>query len=66
MQVAARIIDEAPSYLNVDGWLLLEVGTQADAVRERLEAGGWRSIRTTKDLASRDRVVAAMAPEPRR
>jgi release factor glutamine methyltransferase len=63
MSVSARIIDEAPAYLAADGWLLLEVGTQADAVRDRFESVGWQTVRTTKDLAGRDRVVAARAPQ---
>lgn len=65
MSVTARIIDEAPTRLASGGWLLLEVGTQADAVRARLESGGWSTVRTTKDLASHDRVIAAQAPTAR-
>ena len=65
MSVTARIMEEAPAYLADDGWLLLEVGTQADAVRDRFRSAGWRTVRTTKDLASRDRVVTAQAPQKR-
>jgi len=65
MSVTARIIEDAPAYLAEDGWLLLEVGTQADAVLERFRSAGWRTVRTTQDLASRDRVVAAQAPQTR-
>ena len=63
MDVTARIIDGAADWIAPTGRLLLEVGTQADAVRQRLEASGWTSIRTTSDLASRDRVVGATVPD---
>jgi len=62
MSPTARIIDGAPRHLAVDGWLLLEVGTQADDVRARLTRGGWRDIRTLHDLAGRDRVIVARPP----
>ena len=35
MSPTQRIIDGAPRHLTADGWLLLEVGTQADDVRAR-------------------------------
>ncbi len=63
MDVTARIIDGAADWIAPAGRLLLEVGTQADAVRQRLEGSGWTSIRTTRDLASRDRVVGATVPD---
>jgi len=62
MSATARIIDGAPRHLAANGWLLLEVGTQAGDVRSRLERGGWRDIRTLHDLAGRDRVVVARPP----
>jgi release factor glutamine methyltransferase len=62
MRETARIIDGAPRHLKPDGWLLLEVGTQADDVRARLAGGGWRDVRSVSDLAGRDRVVAARRP----
>ncbi len=62
MHPTARIIEGAPRHLKTDGWLLLEVGTQADDVRAHLVRSGWRDIRTLHDLAGRDRVVVARAP----
>ena len=62
MQPTTRIIEGAPRHLVADGWLLLEVGTQADAVRGELRRRGWRDVRTLRDLAGRDRVVVARAP----
>jgi release factor glutamine methyltransferase len=62
MHPTARIIDGAPRHLKKDGWLLLEVGTQADNVRAHLARSGWRDIRTLHDLAGRDRVIVARAP----
>jgi len=62
MRETTRIIDGASRHLRPDGWLLLEVGTQADDVRERLLGRGWRDVRSFCDLAGRDRVVAARRP----
>jgi len=57
-----RLVTEAPEYLDESGWLLIEVGTQAAEVHALLERSGWREIRVHRDLAGRDRVVAAMPP----
>jgi len=65
MRETARIIDGAPRHLTPDGWLILEVGTQADDVRARLERAGWRDVRSVADLAGRARVVAARRPSDR-
>jgi release factor glutamine methyltransferase len=62
MRESARIIDGAARHLTTDGWLILEVGTQADDVRTRLARGGWRDVRSFPDLAGRDRVVVARRP----
>lgn len=62
MATTRRLIDGAPDHLDGDGWLLVEVGTQADDVRTYFESNGWRNVTTLKDLASRDRVVAARPP----
>ena len=66
MSATARIIDGAPRHLSAEGWLLLEVGTQAEDVRTRLARSGWREIRTLHDLAGRDRVVVARPPLARK
>lgn len=62
METTRRLIDGAADHLEAEGWLLIEVGTQSADVRGHLEAGGWRDVTTLKDLASRDRVVAARPP----
>jgi release factor glutamine methyltransferase len=62
MRETARIIDGAARHLKTDGWLILEVGTQADDVRARLARDGWRNVRSFPDLAGHDRVVAARRP----
>ena len=62
MNTTRRMIDGAAVHLEAEGWLLIEVGTQAADVRAHFEAGGWRDVTTLKDLASRDRVVAARPP----
>ena len=62
MDVTGRLVAGAPEHLSREGWLILEVGTQADAVRELLTDKGWRSVRVFRDLAGRERVVAGKAP----
>jgi release factor glutamine methyltransferase len=64
MRETNRIIDGAPRHLTADGWLILEVGTQAGAVRDALTKTGWREIRSIRDLAGTERVLAARAPIP--
>lgn len=62
MKTTRRMIDGAAAHLDADGWLLIEVGTQAADVRAHFEAGGWRDVTTFNDLASRERVVAGRPP----
>lgn len=62
MRETSRIIDGAARHLKRDGWLLLEVGTQADDVRTRLLGSGWRDVRSFSDLAGHDRVIVARRP----
>ncbi len=62
MATTRRMIDGAHRHLADDGWLLIEVGTQADDVRAHFESSGWRDVTTLKDLAAFDRVVAARPP----
>jgi release factor glutamine methyltransferase len=62
MDATRRIVAGAAAFLAADGWLLLEVGTQAQRVRDELEGGGWRELRTFEDLAGRVRVVGARPP----
>lgn len=52
-----RIIQEAPSFLASNGWLLLEHGyDQAEAVRALLAEKGFMDVFSEKDLASIERV----------
>lgn len=52
-----RIVDEAPGYLEEEGWLLVEHGwNQGDAVRVLFDARGYREVSTIHDLEGRDRV----------
>jgi release factor glutamine methyltransferase len=62
MGATRRIIAGAARHLTRSGWLLLEVGTQAAEVRAALAQGGWRDIRTIRDLAGEERVVVARSP----
>lgn len=56
---AIRIIaSNAPAHLHRGGWLLLEHGwDQGDAVRALLQAAGFGSVETRRDLEHRDRVT---------
>ncbi|MDH2917247.1 MAG: peptide chain release factor N(5)-glutamine methyltransferase [Gallionella sp.] len=52
-----RIIQEAPSFLASNGWLLLEHGyDQAEAVRALLKRSGFVGVFSEKDLAGIERV----------
>ncbi len=55
------IIDEAPTYLNNNGWLLLEIAfDQAAEVQAHIEMSGcYASLTVIKDLSGNDRVVKA-------
>jgi release factor glutamine methyltransferase len=51
------IIEQAPSYLEAGGWLLLEHGfDQADAVRELLRERGFSAVESRRDLAGHERI----------
>ncbi|MDY4671210.1 MAG: peptide chain release factor N(5)-glutamine methyltransferase [Oliverpabstia sp.] len=53
-----KIVEQAPSYLEPDGWLCLEIGyDQAEALRTMMEQNGYKKIKVIKDLAGLDRVV---------
>lgn len=54
------IAAQAPDFLNPGGRLLLEIGCdQARDVSRLLRESGFKSIKITKDLAGRDRVITA-------
>jgi len=53
-----RIVRQAPSYLERDGWLLVEHGyDQADAVGALFEAAGFTDIALLRDLGGQPRVT---------
>ena len=62
LAVTERLIAGAPAHLAADGWLIFEVGTQADEARGLLDAAGWRDVESRKDLAGQERVLAARRP----
>lgn len=59
-----RIVSEAPTYLDRDGVLALEVGAgQAPEVRRLFEERGFRDVQIARDLARIERVVSGVRPE---
>ncbi|NWA05236.1 peptide chain release factor N(5)-glutamine methyltransferase [Pseudomonas gingeri] len=51
------IIAQAPTYMEHDGWLMLEHGyDQADAVRELLSAQGFSEVHSRTDLGGHQRI----------
>jgi release factor glutamine methyltransferase len=54
-----QIIAQAAQHLNAQGWLILEHGyNQAEAVRALLQAAGFSSVESRKDLAEIERCTA--------
>lgn len=52
-----QLVAGAPAHLATDGWLVMEIGAdQGPAVRELLEAAGFREVEIRPDLAGRDRI----------
>jgi release factor glutamine methyltransferase len=57
------IVDAAPSWLNSEGWLLLEHGfDQAEAVQELFAAGGFAKVESRKDYGGNDRMTLGQWP----
>jgi release factor glutamine methyltransferase len=56
-----RIAEEAPSHLNKNGILMMEIGhDQGETVPKLLEdSENFEDIRCLKDLAGKDRIVVA-------
>lgn len=53
-----QIIEEAPSHLNADGWLLFEIGyNQGEAVSKKMIELGFQDVQVKKDYAGLDRLV---------
>lgn len=54
----ALIIQQAPSYLKSQGWLVLEHGyDQAEAVQALFRKNGYHSVQTKKDYGHQDRMT---------
>lgn len=52
-----HIIKQAPQWLNVDAWLVLEHGyDQGNAVRQIFSAAGFAQVQTVKDYGGNDRI----------
>jgi release factor glutamine methyltransferase len=59
LDVARRIIEQAPRHLTPNGLLALEIGfDQGAAVSALFRAAGLEDVTITKDYGSRDRVVS--------
>lgn len=57
------IIAQAPTFLNGDGWLLLEHGyDQGSAVRDLLSGHGFEKIQTRRDLGDHERITFGRLP----
>jgi release factor glutamine methyltransferase len=62
MDFYRRIADEAPSYLNAGGFIVVEIGAgMAEDVAELFAQAGFADVRIEKDLAGLKRVVSARA-----
>ncbi|CAI1509368.1 Release factor glutamine methyltransferase [Serratia quinivorans] len=58
------IVQQAPQYLQPQGWLLLEHGwQQGESVRALLQAAGFISIATRRDYGDNDRVTFGQWPQ---
>jgi len=57
------LVKEGPSWLNSNGWMLLEHGyDQATAVRHLFAQAGWSNIETRQDYGGNDRLTLARKP----
>lgn len=60
----SAIVQQAPQYLQPQGWLLLEHGwQQGESVRALLQAAGFTSIATRRDYGDNDRVTFGQWPQ---
>ncbi len=58
-----HLIDNAPEYFRQGGYLLLEHGyDQREALQLRMQARGYREIKTVKDYGGQDRVTIGFFP----
>jgi release factor glutamine methyltransferase len=55
-----RIIQEAPHYLKVSGYIMLELGeNQVDPVKNLLRGSGFSEVKILKDYQGTDRIITA-------
>jgi release factor glutamine methyltransferase len=60
LDVLARIVSEARSWLKPDGWLVMEIGDRQDkVVRALLQDADYSDVSIDKDLADRLRIASA-------
>ncbi len=58
LDIVVRLLQDAPRWLAIGGWIVVEAGEEQAARLERLlRAIGYTDVLVTKDLAGRDRVV---------
>lgn len=63
LAVIRRLVTQAFEHLSPGGWLMLEHGhDQADAVRGLLEAAGFETVKSFRDLAGIERVTRGRKP----
>lgn len=63
LEVARRIVAQAPSWLGLGGVLAIELdATRVAAMADEMRAAGWRDVAVTRDLAGRERVASGKAP----
>lgn len=63
MDVTRPLVENALDLLNPGGWLMVEVGTQADLVRDCFARRGYEEVAVRRDLAGIDRVVCGRRPK---
>ncbi|MFT4572071.1 MAG: release factor glutamine methyltransferase [Hyphomicrobiaceae bacterium] len=61
LDVIEPLVASAAVLLRSGGLLLIEVGTQADAVRDLFKAAGYHDVSVRQDLAGHDRIVGGRA-----
>ena len=60
LSIIRKIVYGSPDFLKQGGWLLMEIGFQeAEAVRDMLACGPWRSVHIADDLQGIPRCVIA-------
>lgn len=66
LDTIARILADAPCYLNDGGWLVLEIDeTQDKSVAAMLKEQGWVDVQVMEDLTGRPRIARARRADER-